>query len=247
MGQTVETFATFLERVIPALVLGATVLYLIRRTPRLRIVVYLALFVLLRDAMTPLGLWSFGTEGFFWIRLANDSLFLVGFGVACLGIGLGLYFLDSQNRSLIRWTRGNIPVGILCGIVGAAVVVAPLMAAYRHTPIATRGGPVPSHDVPAILFFALLGNLLEEVLFRGYVYGWLAEQMSPIRAGLASGIVFSFCHIYLATTVTDVGWPLLAFTLWEGMVAGVVGAKCGVVPAALTHGGAIFWLSSGLI
>ena len=40
---------------------------------------------------------------------------------------------------------------------------------------------------------------------------------------------------------------LLAFTLWEGTIAGLVGAKGGVLPATLTHGGAIFLLSSGLI
>jgi membrane protease YdiL (CAAX protease family) len=97
------------------------------------------------------------------------------------------------------------------------------------------------------LAFALLGNLLEETLFRGYVLGLLALNMTRIEAGVASGLVFAFCHVYLATTVTAVGYPLLVFTLWEGTIAGVVGARSGVLPAALTHGGAIFMLSSGLI
>ena len=71
--------------------------------------------------------------------------------------------------------------------------------------------------------------------------------MKPIEAGLASGVVFAFCHIFLATTMTGVGYSLLAFTLWEGVIAGVVGATWGVVPSTLTHGGAIFLLASGLI
>jgi membrane protease YdiL (CAAX protease family) len=247
MNPTVETFVNYLVRVAPGVALAATMLALIRRSPRLRIVVYLALFVLLRDSMTPLGLWSFGTEGFFWIRLTNDPPFLVVFGAACFAMSLSLYFLDRENQSLIQWLRGRAFLGVLCGLVGAVVVVAPCIALYWHTPIGSRGGSVSSGNIPAILLFALLGNLLEEVLFRGYVYGWLAEKMSPIRAGLSSGLVFAFCHIYLAITVTNVGYPLLVFTLWEGMIAGVVGAKGGVVPAALTHGGAIFLLSSGLI
>ena len=48
-------------------------------------------------------------------------------------------------------------------------------------------------------------------------------------------------------TVSDIGYPLLVFTLWEGTIAGIVGARGGVIPATLTHGGAIFLLSSGLI
>jgi membrane protease YdiL (CAAX protease family) len=133
------------------------------------------------------------------------------------------------------------------GLVGVLVVVGPLAVAYRHVPIAARGGLVPHDLLLPTLVFALLGNLLEEALFRGYVYGWLIQTMRPLSAAVVSGVVFAFCHSYLATTVTGVGYPLLVFTLWEGTIAGVVGAKCGVLPAALTHGGAIFLLSSGLI
>jgi membrane protease YdiL (CAAX protease family) len=247
MNPTVETFTNYLVRVAPGLVLAAAVLALTRRSPRLRIVIYLALFVLLRDAMTPLGLWSFEGESFFWIRLAKDPAFLIAFGLASIPLSLGLYFLDRENRSLIRWTRGNVVLGAVSGLVAALVVVAPCFVFYRNTPLDSRGGPVPSGDLPAILTFTLLGNLVEELLFRGYVYGWLSEKMSPIRAGLSSGVIFAFCHIYLAITVTNVGYPLLVFTLWEGMIAGVVGAKAGVLPSTLAHGGAIFLLSSGLM
>ena len=247
MNPTLETFTNYFARVAPGLVLTAAVLALTRRSPRLRIVIYLAMFVLLRDAMTPLGLWSFGREAFFWIRLSNDPAFLVAFGLASLPIVLGLYFLDRQNRSLVRWMRGDVTLGVVSGLFAALVVVAPCLAIYRHTPIDARGGAVPAGNIPALLAFTLLGNLVEELLFRGYVYGWLSEQMPPIRAGLASGVIFAFCHVFLAITVTDVGYSLLVFTLWEGMIAGMVGAKWGVLPSTLTHGGAIFLLSSGLI
>src|SRR5262249_5165192 len=148
---------------------------------------------------------------------------------------VSLYYFDRDNQSLVQWTRGRLPVGFVWGIAGAVVVVAPLVATYQYMPIEDRGGQVALQSIPAILIFALLGNLLEELLFRGYVYGYLAQEMTPMRAGIASGVVFAFCHIYLAITVTDVGYPLLAFTLWEGIIAGVVGAQRGVVPATLTH------------
>jgi membrane protease YdiL (CAAX protease family) len=239
--------ATYILRVAPALVLGAMMLLLVRRQARLRIVLYLALFVLLRDAMTPLGLWSFGTQGFFWIRLASDTGFLAVFGCSCLGLALGLYYLDRDNRPLVQWIRGSVPVGFFWGIGGMILVVAPLAAIYQFTAIEFRGGPVPYHVLPAILVFALLGNLLEETLFRGYVFGSLAEQMTPLMAGISSGVVFAFCHIFLASTVSGIGFPLLAFTMWEGIIAGIVGSKSGVLFSTITHGGTIFLLSSGLI
>src|SRR5437868_8412639 len=126
MSPTLETIGIYLVRVAPGLVLGAAVLFLLRREPRLRIALYLALFVLLRDAMTPLGLWAFGTDGFFWIRLHNDPWFLVAFGLSCRGMSLALYFLDRENQPLFQWTRGSVAQGLLWGIGGAAIVVAPL-------------------------------------------------------------------------------------------------------------------------
>jgi membrane protease YdiL (CAAX protease family) len=238
MNPTLETLLTYIARVLPGMMLGAAVMFATRRQPRVRISLYLTMFVLLRDAMTPLGLWSFGTQGFFWIRLASDPWFLVLFAISCFGLSLGLYYFDRDNRPLFKWTRGNLPVGLLWGFLGAIIFV---------TPLDTRGGEVPLAHLPAILLFALLGNLLEEALFRGYVFGSFAEQVTPIKAGIASGVVFAFCHCFLATTVTAAGYPLLLFTLWEGIIAGLVGAKYGVLPAALTHGTAIFLLSSSLI
>src|SRR5437763_1133323 len=143
MNPTLETMATYFVRTGPGLVLGAMMFFLIRREARLRIVLYLALFVLIRDAMTPLGLWSFGTQGFFWIRLSSDPAFLVAFGLAGLGLSLAVYFLDRENQSLFRWTRGPLALGLLWAIVGAVVVVAPFVVIYHYTPIESRGGQVP--------------------------------------------------------------------------------------------------------
>jgi CAAX protease family protein len=246
MDATFQAFEQYLARVAPGLVLAALVFALVRRERLLRLVLYVALFIFLRDAMTPLGLWSFGSEGGFWIRLTAPPLFLILFAVACLAISIALFTLDRENRQLFAWRRGRVLPGLIWGIGGALIVTAPCAIAYRFVPIELRGGPVPSSTLPAILVFALLGNLLEESLFRGYVFGQLALNMAQLKAAVASGIIFSFCHIYLATTVTSIGLPLLIFTLWEGIIAGIVGAKSGVLFSTLTHGGAIFLLASGL-
>src|SRR5947209_8242201 len=155
MNPTLEILTAYFARVGPGLLLFAMMLYLARRQPRLRIVLYLALFILIRDAMTPLGLWFFGVEGFFWIRLHSDPVFLVASGVTSLGICLAIYYLDRDNQSLVRWTRGSLATGLLWGLGGMVVVVAPVVALYLFTPIESRGGPVPLGNVPAILVFTL--------------------------------------------------------------------------------------------
>ena len=245
MSTTTQILIAYGERVAPAVLLVVATGWLLRREPLLRIVLYLLSFVLLRDAMTPLGLWAFGREGWFWIRLPADTGFLILFGFACLAASLGLYFGDRANRALVTWWRGSTPQGVLLGIVGAAIVVLPLALIYRGTDVHFRGGNGPQMPVLATLVFALLGNLLEELLFRGYVLGYLAQQMTRVRAGLASALIFALGHTFLATTVTNAGYPLLLFTLWEGAIAGLVAARHGVIASTITHGGAIFLLASG--
>jgi hypothetical protein len=95
---------------------------------------------------------------------------------------------------------------------------------------------------------ALFGNFYEEILFRGYLYGWLAdkENVKPVIAGLLSGVFFSFGHVFLAYNVTQVGISILIFAVWEGCLAGLVRSRFGLIPAVLTHGLAVFLLTSGL-
>ncbi|MFW6228928.1 MAG: type II CAAX prenyl endopeptidase Rce1 family protein, partial [Alkalispirochaeta sp.] len=235
-------------RVLPGVGLLGVLVAILRWSPAVRVVLYIALFVLFRDAMTPLGLWRFGAiDGVFWIRLSEDAWFLVAFGLASAGLVAAAIVFDRETRRFVRFRRGSLPRGIAVGVGAAILVVVPLAIAYRFVPIDLRGGDVLTQLLPALLVFALLGNLFEELLFRGYVVGALEPRYGAIRAGVLSGFVFAGCHVFLALTVTDVGVPLLLFTVWEGVIAGLVGGRYGVVPATLTHGGAIFLLSSGLI
>lgn len=246
--QTLSTLWIYLLRILPGLTLVALFLLLIRPKKELRVVLYILAFVLMRDAMTPLGLWSLGaSRGFLWVRLSNDPLFLIIFGVLSLGLVAGLYLADRDNREHLVWLRGNSIWGVLLGMIGSFVVIAPFLLGYARIEIGARGGPVARSLLLPILIFALLANLFEETLFRGYALSYFDQRQPPLMAGISSGLAFAVCHTFLAITVTGVGMPLLAFTLWEGTIAGLVGAKYGVLPATLTHGGAVFLLSSGLL
>jgi len=127
MSDTILTLQEYLLRLAPALAVALLVFLFIKPKAFERIVLYLALFILLRDAMTPLGLWSFGSRGFFWIRINNDALFLLLFGLSSAGLAAALYFFDRENRWLMRFFRRNRTAGIVVGAAGALAVEEPLM------------------------------------------------------------------------------------------------------------------------
>lgn len=202
----------------------------------------------------------------YWL-MAATSLALVG----ALVWGFG-----APGRARIVWLGRRAWESPAWGLAGAAVVVAPFVALYAGVPIAERGGAVAVATLPAILAMAVAGNALEEVLFRGALQSALLGALlgallrAPVdarggdrshaaaagasgftwphvRAALATGVLFAACHLPLALLLTDVGWPLVAFVLLEGLVCGFARIRGGVVGAAITHGLAIFALASGLI
>ena len=236
---------------VPGLVLASVLFLFLRKAhPLIHLFLFITVFIFTRDAMTPLGLWSIGNEDFLWIRFINEPLALLVLGFSSVGFVLLMQMISPELAVQVKWLDGNRPLGILIGIAGAVITALPLILVYRFGgPIENRGGVVPLELLPYVLFIALSGNLYEEVLFRGYIYGWLTEreEMKPVLAGVVSGVFFSFGHVFLAFNVTNVGISLLVFTLWEGSLAGLVRSRFGVMPAVLTHGLAVFLLTSGLI
>jgi membrane protease YdiL (CAAX protease family) len=251
-GDEFMIVAEYLLMLIPGLTLAVVLFLFLRRAhPLLHLFLFISVFIFTRDAMTPLGLWSIGNEGFLWIRWIDDPITLLLLALSSIGFVLLMQTISPELAARVKWFEGNKPFGFLIGIAGAVIAALPVILIYIYSgvPIENRGGTVLFHILPFILFFTLSGNLYEEVLFRGYFYGWLTgkEEMKPVLAGLISGVLFSFGHIFLAYNVTNVGISILIFALWEGCLAGLVRSRFGVIPATLTHGLAVFLLTCGLL
>jgi uncharacterized protein len=176
--------------------------------PAMRILILLAAFVLMRDVMTPLGLWTLGSG--VQIGFTANAFVLAALGGLSVLLILLLAYIAPDLWRLVRWTIGS--------------------------PSAFYGYWV---WLPAMVVLAYGANALEEVLFRGFLQGYLEQQLTPLRAALTSGVAFAACHAFLALSVTQLGWPVLVFTLIEGVACGLVRMRYGVLAATVTHGTAI--------
>mgnify|MGYP001201189527 CR=1 FL=1 len=203
-------------------------------------------FLLIRDVMTPLGFWRFGITGpTLWLRFIEDEMILIALGFMSLLVTFIVVRFNPSMSGYLIWFGSNKMLSFCIGVLGAAAVIAPFFFLYSVVPIEQRGG-VPSLSLLVLLFFSLSGNFMEEVLFRGYLQGYFTGITGPWRSAALSGLLFAAGHIFLAATVTDLGFPILIFTLYEGFVCAMVRMKYGVVAATLTHGVTIFALASGL-
>lgn len=225
-------------RMAPGFALFALCLALLPlRAVGIRIALYIAIFILVRDVMTPAGLWTFGglRIGFY-----PDGAVLAVLGISSLLGVIFLYAVERDLRDLLVWRKGSIGAGALVGIGAGAAIGLGALSLSGFSPLLPDFAP---GFIAGLLLLAYGGNLLEEVLFRGYLQGRLESWVTPVRAALLSGLIFAACHSYLAITVTDGGWPILAFTAVEGLACGFVRLRYGIWAAALTHGTAILLIS----
>lgn len=242
MSEGMELLTTYNMRLAPGLLAFALCLVLLPRAAiGLRIALYIAIFILVRDAMTPTGLWSFDDLR---ISFFNDPWVLTTLGIAsALGVAF-LVAVEADMRPLLVWRKGSLVEGGAVGFGAGAIIGFGAASVAGFSPMLWEFAP---GFILGLLILAYGGNLLEEVLFRGYLQGRLEQLVTPARAALLSGIVFAACHSYLAITVTDGGWPILAFTAVEGIACGFVRLRYGIWAAALTHGTAILLISMPMI
>ncbi len=156
---------------------------------------------------------------------------------------LGVVFLvavERDMRPLLVWRKGSLVEGAAAGLGAGAVIGFGAAAVSGLSPMLWDFAP---GFILGLVILAYGGNLLEEVLFRGYLQGRLETQGTPLRAALLSGVIFAACHSFLAITVTNAGWPVLAFTAIEGVACGFVRLRYGIWAATLTHGTAILLLA----
>lgn len=120
---------------------------------------------------------------------------------------------------LILWSKGHRASGLTVGIVVGCLIGVPLRF-YQGIEVSAIPGYWVS--LPGMVVLAYGANALEQVLFRGYLQGYLEQHVAPLRAALASGVAFAACHAFLALSVTQLGWPVLLFTLIEGLACVLV-------------------------
>lgn len=236
-------------RLLPGLALLTSLYFLYngKRAVAVRILLLILSFILMRDTMTRAGFWQFGVaDGFVpWIRFINDPLIVGTLGLASLLVTLFVIKASNQMRPYLKWGDMTLKTG-LWGVVGATAIALPFVIIYQLIPVAERGSEVAPTLLPALLCIVLLGNFMEEVLFRGYLQGYLEKLYTPLRAAVLSALTFAAGHVFLAITVTDLGIVIIAFALYEGLVCAFLRMRFGIWPAVIAHGLGVFVLASGM-
>lgn len=208
----------------------------------LRIVILVMAFVLMRDTMTPLYMWSL--NGDLQIGFLANPFVLASLGGLSLVLVVLIARLSPDLWQLVVAFKGNRLAGLALGIGVGCLIGLPLRFYHGIEAVAI---PDDWTWLLGMVVLAYGANALEEVLFRGFLQGYLELHVSALRAALISAVAFSACHAFLALSVTQLGWPILLFTLIEGLACGLIRMCYGVVASTVAHGTAILLIAVPMV
>ncbi len=236
----------YVFKLVPAFVVAALfLLSLPKRWAIPRILLHIACFVLARDAMTAPGFWQINRGS---LRLSASPEILYALSLFSAALAYGIYKLEARANQPFNFLRPGRHLGhsLLTASLAIAAVLLLVGVGKSCFALPSLPPPNPSYFLP-ILVFALIGNAYEELLFRGLLQETIATYTTSLHAAWLSALAFCFCHIFLAFNLTQIGTPLLVFTLIEGLAAAFAYRQSGFLAVCLTHGLVIFVMAMGWV
>lgn len=155
-----------------------------------------------------LALWAGRGRSWAALGLGLGSPLRLGTGLALATLVVGLLWL--QRRALFARPER---LAIVLRQVGSSRPLLP------HTPGELRG----------FKLLSITAGICEEVLFRGFVLGYVAVWTGPVLAAVVSSVLFGTAHLYLD------GRSALRAGLVGGVLAVLVLASGSLWPAMLIH------------
>lgn len=117
--------------------------------------------------------------------------FAVGlFGVVVAVAPLGRAALPALGFRPVAWKY--VVLGTL-GTLALSVAVSQLGIEPQGVKEVVKG--LPGKVLPGLVLLAVLAPLVEELVFRGLLYGWIAGRWGTLPAWIVSSLVFAGAHL----------------------------------------------------
>lgn len=141
-------------------------------------------------------------------------------GARTLGEALRRLGVRAFQPSAFKWMAAAVGAYLLFAMLYATLILEP-----EQEDIADGFGPIPVQ----ILLIVFGASIVEELAFRGMLFGGLRERLPRVPAALAAGTVFGLLHAFTGISAVP---PLIAL----GFIFCLLYEKTGsIVPGILLH------------
>ena len=171
---------------------------------------------------------------------------------AFFGTGLVAVLISVSPLGLADGTKvlGLRPVGwrpVVLGVVGTTILsfaVSQIGVQPEGVRQVTDSVRDPAVLIPTLLVLAVLAPVVEELVFRGLLYGWVAGRWGPLPAFVVSSLAFAAAHAEPAHIILVLplgfwfGWlRWRTNSLWPTLITHMINNAFAVLGAAYLAGG----------
>lgn len=118
-----------------------------------------------------------------------------GAGLAAVLLAVSPMGLEAATQALaLRWVGVWRVVLAVVGTTILSFIVSQIGPQPEGVRQITEAVHNPSVLIPTLLVLAVLAPLVEELVFRGLLYGWIAGRWGPLPAFVASSLAFAAAH-----------------------------------------------------
>lgn len=178
-----------------------------------------------------------------WLLPDRSMMGLIGlfFGVGLLAVAVAVAPLGFAALPALGFRAAGWRVVLLGTLATAAVSIAVSQIGLEPQGVkqAMKIAREPSAFLLSLALLAGLAPLVEELVFRGLLYGWLAGRWGPGIAVIGSSLAFAAAHVELAHVILVLplglvfGWlRWRSGSLWPSIVAHMFNNGLAVVAAA---------------
>jgi membrane protease YdiL (CAAX protease family) len=194
-----------------------------------------AIFVVLLPALLAPAVWLFGAAGMLALLAAFFGSALIALVIAVFPLGWRAF--EALGFRVAGWRP--IVLGTLVALV-VSIAATQIGVEPEGIKQAMDVAREPAMFTASLLLMGVLAPLVEEMVFRGLLYGWLAGLWGTTAAWLVSSLCFAAAHVELAHVLLVLplglwlGWLRRSTdSLWPSLVAHMVNNGLAVAAAVL--------------
>jgi|GEM_PF-6226918 len=204
-----------------------------------KIVIFIISFIIIETVLLYKQLWWLqGKQSKLEIEFTSDGWILFTLSLIGLLIVVGFILFQVKLNRYVIWTNKNIFKSFMYGSIGAIVLTIPIILLNIHT-----FGEVPFDGnlslLISIILFIVVGKSIEELIFRGYLQGYLDRLYSPFMSGFIATAIYSLLHFVILSLTREHYLLATIQSIYIGIICSYLRYRFGILASTLANALAI--------
>lgn len=201
-----------------------------------KIVIIIGCFVVIRTLLFYEQVWWIQDEhGKLLIDFTSDTWLLITLSLIGILIVVGCFLFQMKLNLYVKWASDSVIKSIIFGLISSIFLISPMLLWNFYTLWPLRTVESASLLV-SVAAFIIIDKFIEELVFRGYLQGYLDRFYSPLKSNILTTSVYSLSHLLILIIMGQHFLFVFVYSIFAGFIFSGLRNRYGIVSSALANG-----------